>query len=160
MSSTDTQPISDDQARRLHERIDEVGRDVSSMAAEQAKMNAVVIESRKTQSVMLGKLERVTNVHDERLREVETWKAAIDARLPDKLIAAPDIEQHLRRQDERISAVQSEVGKRIDRLDSSVSSIKTTIARWAGGAVVVLFLAQHVVVPLVVKAFVAMFGGG
>lgn len=142
----------DQDTQNLHDRIDALGEQthkrLDSLRQELHQVNVTVSQyttvTRRTveqQQQTNEHLQRIANQHDERIRGLEQHRAAMDATRPRKMLDGEHIEQ-------RLGAVESEI-----------TAIKRTLAKYAalaGGAIV---LVNAVAAPALRGLWQLAFGG-
>ncbi len=145
-----------DQISTMSDDIGSLRREWTKMSTDIAGLTAVVRQSVQSQHQINGKLDRMMDDHELRLREVEKFKIDLAARLPVRLLSAENIEKHLQQQDMNIEKHLQQQDLRISEQSGKIDGINKTLAKWGGVFVAVSAIIQAVV-PFISKLF---FGGG
>jgi len=133
-----------DRITEMSERLEAMRDESVKTRTDVATLTTVVRESIVNQRQINGKLDRLMDDHEVRIRSLETSRTEIIARLPARMIGAEKIEQHLQTQDAKIDAQ----GLKIDAINS-------TLAKW-GGVIAVLSIVAQLAGPPLIKL---IFGG-
>jgi hypothetical protein len=127
-------PISDEQFEQL-------AREVRQLTGTVTEYTVVTRRHISEQGRVADRIDRMLIDHESRLRGVEKWQAGWESRLPARMLDAGQVESD-------IESLQREVG-----------TIRTTLARYAGGVLAIWAVAQVIVVPGVQALWRYAFGG-
>jgi len=145
-----------DQIEMVTEQVEKLRDGTTRMHAEMAALTVVIRQSVASQNQINGKLDRLMDDHEMRLRAVETFKVDLNARLPMRLMSAELIEKYLKEQDKKISDQTLRLELMAADMTGKIDGITKTLAKWGGVFIAIYTIAQFSVPPLIKWAF----GGG